>query len=256
MSTTKDLFSIQASEYSKFRPTYPPELFAYLAAQVGAEAAKSQAWDCATGNGQAAILLAPHFAKVIATDLSKKQLESATPHSKVVYREGLAVASGLPDESVALVTVAQAVHWFWKDEFFNEARRVLKPGGLVAVWCYGLAVIAPAVDEVIGDLYWNTLNGYWEQERRLVDQGYEQSVMPLPEVAPPKFKMTAEWSFPHLIGYLNTWSAVQTYIKKTGVNPVTELEARLKAAWAQDAGSATAILTVEWKLSVRIGRKT
>ena len=47
----KDNFSSQADHYARYRPSYPPELFEFIIAQVKE---KDMAWDCATGNGQTA----------------------------------------------------------------------------------------------------------------------------------------------------------------------------------------------------------
>src|SRR4029077_8666035 len=78
------------SEYAKFRPHYPDELFEHLAS---ISARHELAWDCATGNGQAAVGLARHFEKVIATDASAQQIESAEPDKRISYRVAPAEAS-------------------------------------------------------------------------------------------------------------------------------------------------------------------
>src|SRR5690349_15303419 len=128
-----DHFSGLASRYADFRPHYPAALFDYLAALVPGNA---QVWDCAAGNGQASIDLAQRFSKVIATDASPEQIASATARHNVEYRVALAEQSGLADTSVDLVTVAQALHWFDLNRFFAEVQRVLKPGGVLAIWTY------------------------------------------------------------------------------------------------------------------------
>jgi methylase of polypeptide subunit release factors len=75
--TFKDHFSKQAADYAKFRPRYPHEMFEYL----GSLAPRRQlAWDCGTGNGQAAVGLATMFDRVIATDASEKQISNAPSH--------------------------------------------------------------------------------------------------------------------------------------------------------------------------------
>src|SRR6187549_757049 len=107
MSTSfHDHFSNVANRYADFRPHYPAALFDYLATLVPRS---STVWDCACGNGQASMDLAARFAKVIATDASKEQVGSAPPHPGIEYRVAPAEESGLPDRSVGLVTVAQAV---------------------------------------------------------------------------------------------------------------------------------------------------
>ena len=138
----QDHFSAVAAGYARFRPRYPTELCADLAA---AAPAHGLAWDCATGNGQAAVALAAHFARVVATDASAAQLARATPHPRITYRLGPERESGLDDGSVDLVTVAQAFHWLDLDAFYAEVRRVLRPRGALAVWCYDLARVDAAV---------------------------------------------------------------------------------------------------------------
>src|SRR6266498_1141048 len=81
--TFKDHFSKQAADYANFRPRYPRELFEYLGSVAPSRAL---AWDCATGNGQAAVELAEVFDRVIATDASEKQIANAEPHDRVEYR--------------------------------------------------------------------------------------------------------------------------------------------------------------------------
>lgn len=246
MTTFKDLFSIQATDYAKFRPRYPDALFTYLASLTPAH---ESAWDCGTGNGQAAVELAKFYDKVIATDPSEKQLASAEKNPKVTYTQGSAEKTPFQEHSMDLVTVAQAFHWFKHEEFFAEVRRVLKPSGVVAIWSYNLCEITPEIDRVVHVLYADILGPYWEKERKLVEEGYKNCIFPVNALTPPRFEMTAEWGFEHLIGYLGTWSSLQTFIKKNGVNPLEDLAPRLQQAWA---GAKTH--TVRWELSLRVGR--
>ncbi|PZR76620.1 MAG: SAM-dependent methyltransferase, partial [Chthoniobacterales bacterium] len=139
----KDHFSGHAAEYAQFRPEYPTELFKYL---TSIAPGRAQAWDCATGNGQAAIALASHFSRVIATDASAQQIANARQHDRVEYRVATAEASGLDDNSIDLITVAQALHWFDLPRFFSEATRVLKSRGAIAVWAYNLLQAGKEID--------------------------------------------------------------------------------------------------------------
>ena len=127
-----DHFSVVSTVYARFRPRYPEALFWLAQVAPGRELAL----DCATGNGQAAVGLAGHFARVIATDASAAQIEAAAATPRVEYRVAPAEASGLPDASCDLVCAAQALHWLDRPAFFAEARRVLVPGGVVAFWGY------------------------------------------------------------------------------------------------------------------------
>jgi ubiquinone/menaquinone biosynthesis C-methylase UbiE len=242
----KDHFSGHAGDYRRFRPDYPPELFVWLAQQAPAP---QQAWDCATGSGQAACALAQHFAHVIATDASAQQIENAHACDKVSYAVASAEASGLEPDSIDLVTVAQALHWFDLPRFYAEATRVLRPGGLVAAWTYNLFRLDPEVDALVDRLYAETLGGYWPFERRLVEQGYRDLPFPFVPLASPVFHMTTQWSLEHLLGYLGTWSAVRRYREMRRADPVAAIASQLAAAWGDEPQRE-----VRWPLALRVGR--
>ncbi len=179
----KDHFSDQSGDYLRYRPSYPDALFAYLAE---ISPTRHLAWDCATGSGQAAQGLSAHFEKVIATDASAAQIDSAIPTANVHYRVASAESSGLPDHSVDLVTVAQALHWLDLERFYDEVRRVLKPGGLLAVWSYNLLRTDSAIDAQVDAFYSRTVGPYWPPERRWIENGYRDLPFPFPEMAPPR----------------------------------------------------------------------
>ena len=129
----KDLFSKQSDLYARYRPTYPKELYEYILSFVKE---KNTAWDCATGNGQAAVVLADHFKKVIATDISAAQIDKAIKKENIEYSVCPAESTPFEENTFDLVTVAQAYHWInWK-EFKKEVTRVCKPGAIIAIWVY------------------------------------------------------------------------------------------------------------------------
>ncbi len=109
MRNFEDHLSQQAHDYARHRPHYPRELFTYLATIAPSH---RLAWDCGTGNGQAARALAEHFNRVVATDASSDQLAQAIRHGRIEYRIERAEDVSLEASSVDLVTVAIAVHWF------------------------------------------------------------------------------------------------------------------------------------------------
>lgn len=226
---SKDLFSAQASGYAKYRPGYPEDLIGYILTYVKE---KKRAWDCATGNGQAALLLAAHFSRVEATDISEKQLDQAALHPAIHYARGAEDHTPFPDNSFDLITVAQAYHWFAFEAFHREAIRVSKPGGIVAVWGYGLV---NTEDEKLGQLiqyfYTGIVGKYWDPERRYVDDGYRTIPFLFPELPSREFSITVRWTKTDFLGYLNTWSGVQHYIKANGTNPVDEFGGQLTAIW-------------------------
>jgi len=242
----KDLFSGQSSDYARFRPTYPPALFAWLAGQVST---RGTAVDVGAGSGQAAVALAAHFERVLAIDPSEAQLAHAAPHPRVEYRRGQAEATGLADGAGDLLVVAQALHWFEHERFFTEVRRVVAPGGVFAAWSYDLAHITPEVDAVVHGLGRERLGPYWEPERGLVETGYRTLAVPFPALAPPPFEMQLAWTFDHLVGYLKTWSPRQRYLKQHGTDPLDAILADLRAAWG-DVDTRR----VSWPLAVRAFR--
>jgi SAM-dependent methyltransferase len=222
----KDLFSKQASIYAQYRPTYPRELFDYIVSFVHE---KHSAWDCATGNGQAALELAGYFDQVVATDISEKQLQQAIRHEKISYSVSAAENTSFADNSFDCITVAQAYHWFNFEAFHKEVMRVAKPGAVIAVWGYGLIVCEDeAINGVIHDFYRNEVGPYWDVERKHVDAHYATVPFEFNLLPGRAFKIAVEWSLAQLIGYLNTWSSVQHFIKAKGYNPINELTTTLK----------------------------
>jgi SAM-dependent methyltransferase len=246
--TFKDHFSKQAADYAKFRPRYPQELFDYL----GSIAPSRQlAWDCGTGNGQASVGLASVFDRVIATDASEKQISSAQAHERVEYRVAPAETSGLESGTVDLIMVAQALHWFDLDQFYAEARRVLKPNGVLAASAYNLLLIEAAIDEIVNRFYHEVVGPFWLPERKLVEN-FAGVPFPFHELDPPEFEMTAQWNLDQLVGYLGTWSSTQRFIAETGVDPIAEIRKDVSAAW----GDSNRTWRVVWPLTLRVGAKT
>jgi SAM-dependent methyltransferase len=240
-------FGAVAAGYARHRPTYPDALFDWLA---GVAPARDHAWDCGTGNGQAALALAARFARVTATDLSEAQLARATPHPRVIYHPAPAEASGLPDASCDLVTVAQALHWFDVAAFGREASRVLVAGGVVAAWSYGLFSCAPAVDAAVLELYGDIVGPYWPAGREHVETGYRDLALPGAPLEAPAFAIVRHWTLADLAGYLATWSAVERYRQARGADPVAMVMPRLADAW----GDAAAAREIRWPLAVKASR--
>lgn len=247
----KDHFSGNSADYAAYRPAYPAELFAWLAEQAPG---RGLAWDCATGSGQAALGLAPYFAQVVATDASADQIAQARPHASVIYRVAPAEASGLPSASADLVSVAQAVHWFDLPAFHAEVRRVLKPGGVLALWCYERLRIEPALDEAIEGFYSRLLGPYWPPERRHVEAGYRDLDFPYVESPAPAFAMGTAWNLDLLMGYFATWSAVKACRRALGQDPLPALRNRLAEAWLASGVSLATAKNIKWPLSMRFGR--
>jgi SAM-dependent methyltransferase len=245
MATFKDLFSGHAADYARFRPTYPPELFAWLAE---VSPARDLAVDAGSGNGQAAVGLAEHFDRVIGIEPSGEQLAHAAAHPRVEYRNRPAEATGLEPASVDLFLAAQAFHWFAPEPFFAEVTRIMRPSGILALVSYSWSHVSHPVDAIIDDLY-HQLDPYWEPERRLVETGYATVKVPLVEIAAPPFEMCSTWSVGDLIGYLGTWSALRKATAAEGRNPLETVAPRIVAAWGE-----TEHRQARWPLAVRAFR--
>jgi hypothetical protein len=242
-----DHFSRQARDYTQFRPRYPRELFEFIASLMNR---RELAWDCGTGNGQAAVDLAAYFQRVVATDPSANQVAHAIRHLKVQYMVAAAESCPLEPDSADAITVAQALHWFDLPRFYAQVRRVGRAGSVIAAWSYGLAHITPTVDHVIGHLYADILGDYWPPQRHYIEKGYRTIDFPFDDVPAPQFAMQAEWTLDELFGYLGTWSSVDRFRRQNASDPLAQVEADLRAAW----GPADQARRVHWPLYLRVGR--
>ncbi|MDY7093961.1 MAG: class I SAM-dependent methyltransferase [Acidobacteriota bacterium] len=241
-----DHFSAVASGYASYRPGYPEELFRWLAEVTPG---RRVAWDCATGSGQAAVPLGGHFGRVLATDGSVSQLLQARSAPRACYAAATAEAAPWAHASVDLVTVAQALHWFQLESFYREVRRVLRPGGVVAAWCYDLFTLGDDLDPELRDLYDGQLGPYWPPQRRFIDQGYRTLDFPFEEISAPTFELRESWTLEQVTGYLETWSALRRS-RRQGFDPLPEATARLRAAWGSEPRRA-----VVWPVHLRVGRR-
>lgn len=258
----KDLFSSNSKEYASSRPTYPKSLFEFLAELVQY---RNLAWDCATGNGQAAVFLSEYFDHVIASDASKEQIENAQPRNNIRYEVFPAERTTLADNSVDLITIAQALHWFDLDDFYKEAKRVLRKddngcgsGGdraessVIAAWAYGLHSVSPEIDNITYLLYEEILGSYWPKERKVVENKYQDIPFPFNKIDAPIFQIELDWTLSELVGYLYTWSSVQKFIGKNNTDPIKQVYDDLAAAWGDK--NTWHKRRVVWPIYMRVGR--
>ena len=252
----KDFFSSNSKGYSSSRPKYPRSLFEFL---VGLVHHRNLAWDCATGNGQAAVILSEYFEQVIASDASKEQIENAQPRNNIRYEVFPAERTSLADSSVDLITIAQALHWFNLDDFYKEAKRVLRKhgddgngGGVIAAWAYGLHSVSMEIDTVVHFLYEDIVGPYWPKERKIVENRYEDIPFPFQEIDAPAFRIELDWNLSELIGYLYTWSSVQKFIEKNNSDPIKQIYDDLARVWGQN--QIWYKRRVVWPIYMKVGR--
>lgn len=225
-----DHFSALAAAYGQFRPDYPLPLFDHLADLAPA---RDLAWDCATGNGQAALPLSARFRTVVATDASAAQLAEAERTDNLCLCVARAERVPLANDCVDLITVAQALHWFRLAEFFDEARRVLRPRGVLAVWTYHLFSVTPAIDALLQTFNREVVGAYWPPQRRMVEQSYGDIAFPFSEIETRRFPMAVHWTIEHLLAYVGTWSAVAQYRQQRGADPLADFARDVQAAWGE-----------------------
>ncbi len=244
---SSDHFSSVATAYRAARPAYPQTLYDWLRSQCPAQA---RVWDVGCGSGQASVDLARHFAFVEATDLSAEQLALAPPRANIHYRQAPAEASGLADDSVDLVTVAQALHWFDLPAFYRELARVLRPGGLFVAWTYSpIRLRPPALQTVLADYYQREAGPWWPPGREHVDNGYRDLPLPWPALPVPALELEQTMSRAALLDYVRSWSASARCLNATGADPVLKLAAALAPLWPSGD------VAVAWTLTLRAARR-
>lgn len=220
----KDNFSSQSDLYAKYRPSYPQAFFDYLNSIVPN---KQNAWDCGTGNGQVAFELAKTFECVFATDISQSQIDNAMQANNIFYSVQPAEKTNFPNQQFDLMVVAQAIHWFDFEKFYAEVKRTAKSDSVICAVGYGLMEISENIDPLINEFYENVLGYYWDKERRYIDEQYQTIPFPFEEISAPRFAIKRSWALEHLIGYLNTWSAVKHFVQRNKFNPIDDFRERL-----------------------------
>ena len=252
MLNSTERFSSRVENYIKYRPSYPAAVLELLSSRCGLGAGSVVA-DVGSGTGILTELLLETGAAVFAVEPNLAMREAAERNLNDYGRfrsiDGTAEATTLAQSSVDLITASQAFHWFDHPRFFDEVRRIARPGAVVAVWCYGIDRITPEIDAVVDELYTGYLGTSWEPERRLVENLYRGVAFPFDELAPPRFEMEARWRLEHLVGYIETWSALGTYRKTHADDPMQVIVPKLERVWG-DAGERL----VTWPVGMRAGR--
>ncbi|MCH6256619.1 class I SAM-dependent methyltransferase [Puniceicoccaceae bacterium K14] len=240
----QDHFSSIAENYAKGRISYPKELYELLVSLCNES---ELAWDCATGSGQAAKDLAKYFRSVIATDISESQLSKRQKNSTIEFRKAPAEASEIRSNSVDLVTVAQAIHWFDLEPFWNELQRVSKPNGVFAFWGYQWPQVSQSIDGLLNELKLR-ISSYWPQRSKALHNGYAGLHAPFQKIASPKITISEQWSLNSYFNHINSWSAVRYLLEDTGTDILDDCRGDFEKIWKNDT------LRVSWPLILKIYR--
>ncbi|NLR93539.1 MULTISPECIES: class I SAM-dependent methyltransferase [Flammeovirga] len=232
MKQVLDKFSSSSSSYKKFRPRYPDSLFEKIMEHVKDT---NDVLDCGTGNGQATRYLSKNFKSVIGIDISKNQINNAESERNIWYLEGNANATRFKDESFDLITAAQSLHWFDLEAFNQEAIRLLRPGGVIALFGYNLFKVNPEIDEMISYFYYDVIGPYWDDERKILEEEYKNIPFDFEEIPQNEVvDMVVNWDLDQLYGYLHTWSSVKKYMEENPTHdPVDDLFKHLKPVWGE-----------------------
>ncbi len=242
-------FSHGSADYARHRPRYPEALFAFLSDTCHRH---ERAWDCATGNGQAAVAATRYFDRVAATDFSLEQVRHGQAHPRVAYSVAPAEHVPFGEAVFDLVMVAQAIHWFDLPAFFGEVERVLRPGGLLAAWTYNFPEITPQIDAILRRELYTPIDPFWAAGNRMVINRYRDLHLPYEHIpAPEDLSIRVEWTLPQFLAYLRTWSAVKRYIAEKGRDPVARLESALAPMW----GPLEQPRPVHMRLFIKTARK-
>lgn len=242
MNHPQDHFSSIASKYKAGRISYPKALYDYLENLCSEN---NSAWDCATGSGQAAVDLSPYFKKIIATDISAPLLALAEASKNIEFQNSSAEESGIPSHSIDLVTVAQAIHWFHFDRFWEEVQRVSKNNAILAFWGYVWPGVNDKIDSIL-ETYLSVVDDYWPERCRFLQSSYAAIEAPFKKLNTPSFHVQEMWSAFDFLAHLESWSSTRYYREALQKDPIRRIKDDLIEQWGEDKRM------VRWDLPLKV----
>ncbi|XP_078511494.1 putative methyltransferase DDB_G0268948 [Lissotriton helveticus] len=246
-----------ASLYQKYRFSLPPEMLKLVLSYLEEKKGKpfGLAADVGCGTGQTTCVLAPHFEKVVGTDISEAQIKEAKKMSSppnVSFHVSPAEELPFEDASVDLVIASSAAHWFNLEKFMKEANRVLKPRGCMALLTYTSHLEVHAKDS--SD---NLTAIYREVEDALVPLGTVNIAHVKSEYKdifdaisfPDKTRLVNKvipvpLSVSGFIGFIESFSMFQTFLKKDA-NSAKELLRKSEERFLEALGASSNEAMVE-----------
>lgn len=221
-------FDAAAAQYLQFRPTYPAALFQWLADITPQH---RLAIDCGTGNGQAAVAIAPYFDQTIAIDRHNNPLKHALPHPSVEYRHLPAEHMDFADQSVDLIVAASAAHWFDLAAFYPQCQRVLSSDGRIVLWSYSWPNAQDRAIRAILSEAKQALDPHWSAPSLWHLNAYRDLPFPFETVPTPHFQLTLDWDIDQLIQFLFTWAAIREHVQQRDAHFLDRLRGQLERIW-------------------------
>jgi SAM-dependent methyltransferase len=241
-------FSKQGIGYLAARPTWPNELFTYLAELCPN---RKRAWDCATGNGQVAIKLSTHFKEVFATDISADMIKLGVQRKNVIYKVGAAEKCQLPSKSVNLITGGHAAQWIDLDRFYDEVRRVAIPGAVLSLFGFRDVLVSADVDKIVSRYIHELLGPFWQEKNKdLNDSKLTNLHFPFQEIAHPEFAIRLSCLPERLLTLLDSYSAAQGFLEYHRQLPSDFIREELIEAW----GGPNRLRKIQLPVHLRVGR--
>jgi SAM-dependent methyltransferase len=238
MASFQPKFGHAAEQFLRYRPDYPLELYGRILARVP-ERCRERAIDLGAGTGMVTGRLLPCFREVIAVEPDAQMAAKiAELFPRAVIRIITAEQCGQAQESVDLITIANALHWMDAEHVFANAVRWLRRTGVLAVFDRPLPKAGSRVDAVTKEEF----RGRWMGYR---DPLLNRSVTYREQVrAVPGLGVIEESSVPHFISmsprdYAGFWSSTSygSAYARSLADPETywrNLESRFRAAAGGD----------------------
>ena len=218
--------------YAKFRPVHPPSVANIIVDYMKSKGslAFDFAVDVGCGSGQSTFLLCDYFTKIVGLDISETQiqqakLKSGEDKSAVEFIVGNAHDLPFESSSVDLLTCAMAWHWLDAEKFYDEAKRVLKPGGCLAIYGHGVIVKDNERIKNAFDLFHDALipTDSLGEENMHVLNNYEGVEIPFSQTQRIDFSVPQKSSIDQLLGFLSSVSAYRiTYCTKFPENTLMQ----------------------------------
>ncbi|XP_033728678.1 putative methyltransferase DDB_G0268948 isoform X2 [Pecten maximus] len=252
-----------AKVYTKYRPPYPKALYDEIENYCKglSENDLDLAIDVGCGSGQSTLPLTKFCKHVIGIDISNEQiLQARKSATNIDFRVGSAEdLSSQGDGTVDLVTVGTAIHWLDRSIFMKEVERVLRPGGVLAVYTYGLDILhnKEAHGLVWEDLYKKTLQDCNPGPHIHIINGLSLIELPFKDsIRLEPLLVEREVDVDFYIGFIRSWSPWQLFEKK---NPKTDiltvLAQRLKALYKDSVSNDVHQISLTSTTYALLGRK-